>query len=525
MKRFLLPVIVALLLVSPTLGQSVDDSPVLARWTDGELTENEFVEILDHDGEALTRGGEYLEKQLCKAVFLALYGRRAIQAGIDRSSEYLDAVADWQTGRLERAYLEEHRPSASEVVSSDEVESFVEANRERLYTSIGTADISVLFVRCGDETVAREACWQRLEEYRRQVGLGVRTMADAMAEERPRSGSANGSFTQVPLKSLAEELRAAVLLTPVGEYSQFIETPSGLFWLRVDARIDAVKIEFESAAGHARALLAKQAIEEWRSDEVDRLRDDLELLDDVPDAEVLATAATTEGLDRDAAFIEAQRTFSRWKLADLAFFQDKAILPDDDEVVARLADPAADARFRRFDLEWFHVTVGEDRHAALATVERLTALLDPESDPEETGSFVEMHDDVSRYMLHDVTLDQVRGLNSELAKDLPDTPDGGWTGPFALSRGGTIAGELVDLESDQELPPGIVVVVRRSSRLLSVEEARDEVNRAHRNQITSSDRFLETFGERWGLELLIEDGGEGPTESEGAGEPVEEETP
>ena len=504
MKKNIAVALVAAVAAAFALGQSAPTDPVLAQWNGGELTLESFVDGFDPDGQAVSAGGPLLEKQVCKAVFQTIYGDRARRAGIDTSPAYLDELAAWRVRRLEAIYVADHSPSPAELAPDAALHEYFEANRERLYTSAGVADLAVLFLRCSAEPDARDACRKKMEEYQERVTLYGEALTAVIDEERASSGPANGSFTKIPLDRLAVELRQAALQTPVGWTSPPIETPAGLFWLRVDGRVDPAPVPFDTVEPHIRQVLTRQAQAEWRAQEAARLRAEFGLPAATSDEAALETAAIAEGLDREGAFLEEARVFVAWKLADLAFFEDREILSDDDAIAARIARPEADSRYRRFDLEWIYVTVGDDRYVALARVDEVKGALAAVTDPSAIDKLIALHDEVGRTRLDSLTIDDVSRFSRELSKDLPDVPDGGWSGPYPCPRGMTVPGELLGRSSDIELPPGIGLAVRRSSRLPSVDEVRDEVFRSFRNEITSVDRFVEVFGARWGLELMIE---------------------
>jgi hypothetical protein len=476
---------------------------VLARWNGGELTEAKFVEASDPDGKLLTAGGPLLEGQICKAVFRTIYAERARQAGLDASPAFVSELVAWRDGRLEAIYVAGHMPASTELVPDSDVRKAFEVDRERLYTSPGSADLSVLFVRCGDQPETRAACRETMNEYQVRVTLHGDELSAVIDEARSVSGPASGSFANVPLDRLAAELRQAALMTPVGQFAPLIDTPAGLFWMRVEGRVDPAPVPFERVEPHIRQTLIREREAAWRGREAARVRAEFGLPASSSDRQALVAAAVAEGLDRDAVFLAEERTFVEWKLADLAFFEDREILPDDAEIARRIASPESDATLRRFDLEWIHVTVGEDRYVALARLEELKAALARPTDWSAVDDLVQRESDVIRLELDEVVLDDVFWVSPELAKDLPDVADGGWTGPYAFPRGASLSGELLGGDAALDLPPGVGLVVRRSTRLPTVDEARKEIHRWFRDEITSPDRFREAFGARWGLEVLV----------------------
>ena len=498
-----------LLAVASAMMAATDERPgtsdrILARWNDGELSEQAFIASIDPDGVALRRGGDYLEKQLCKAVYRTIYGKIGETAGIDSSGPFLEALDVWRTNHLASAFVTEHRPPMRELVPETRLMEYYRENLDRLYTSTGLADISVLFIRCGDDPVARVRCRAEMATVNDLVGRGETDFADVIALERARSGAANGSFEEVPLDSLVEVLRQVIVVAPIGSFSPVVETPIGLFWVRVDARVDPAPIPFDNAEVHLRTVLERQAAADWRLEEVRRLRGVLVLPPSTSDDEVLAAAAVAEGLDQDGVFLRAEFDFKEWKLADLAFYEDRKILPDDEDVAARIARAEEDSRFRRYHIAWIYLTVGDDRYLSLQRVEQLEAILGDGGSPLGARDFAARHRDVVLVELHDITLENLSRISHELAEKVPSMTDGGWEGPVAYPKGRVIPGDILGQEEAVEFPPGMALMVRRSSRLPSVDEVRDEVNASFRNEITDVAKFKEVFASRWGLVMTID---------------------
>jgi len=494
-------------------GDPVSDERVLARWRGGRMTEPEFIEVLDHDGEALRRGGEYLEKQVCKAAFQVIYGERAVDLGIDSSEPFLVTLEDWRRNRLELEYIRLHQPPPAELVSEADARESYRENLDRLYTSSGSTDISVLFIRCGEDPGVREQCLEKLAVYQNRVTMLPSEFAVVISEERATSGEANGSFDEVPLNHLAPDLRAAVLTTPPGFFTPVIETPVGLFWAQVDARVDPEAIPFDRAEAHVRRVLELEVAAEWRAKEARRVRVELSLPASTSDQGCFAAAAVAEGLDQDGSFKAAERSFIQWKLADLAFLADVEILPGDAEIAARVARPEMDRRYRRYDVELLIVKVGADRYGAIAKAEELRRAA--------AGGAVERAADwneVDRVILTAVSADGLARISKRMAESVVQGGDGWSSEPFAFPRGITIPGEVTEATEDLVFPGCIVLAIRRSSRMASVGEVRSEAHRAFRNEITTVDRFTEVFGARWGFELLVGSEGIEPVAEDAAEE-------
>lgn len=518
-RSAVLPAVATALFMVAATGGAAAGERVLARWQGGELSESVFLDRFDPDGDAVRRGGEVLEKQVSKAVFRTIYVARARQAGLETSPVFLEALTEWRERTLAAAYERQHQPPRDALVDQSGLRRYYEDNLARLYTSSGTADIEVLFVRFDIDAPDGEDCRARMDGYRERMVATRGDFATMIAEEKLISGAANGSFPDVPLTSLAPELRQAVLSTPAGFTSPVVETPVGLFWIRVLRRIDPAPIPFESAEPHIRQILESRAGAEWRTASVARIRAELDLDPTLSEEACLAAAAVAEGLDREAEFLAAEREFTTWKLADLSFLEDDAILPDDAEIAARIARPGADSIFRRFNVELVVVTVGADRYDALDHAEAVRRTLDRGADPAEGwGS-----NGVEPFELSSVTTEDLQRISRQLAEGVVQLADGGFVGPLAYPNGLTLPAAAIGRDKDLDLPASIVFAIRRSSRMSTVDETRTQVYRDFRNEITTVDRFREVLGARWGFELMPEESvidgmaETPPGESEGGG--------
>jgi len=494
------------LLLAGLLHAGSDAMPhdrVLARWNGGELTQSRFVGTLDPDGEALRRGGDYLEKQVCKAVFQAIYGELARENGLAASEVFVKALDDWREEKLAARYQRQHLPPKSRLVSETDVLRSYDENRDRLYTSSGAADIAVLFVRCGEESSVRAGCRDKMEAYRRRALTDDSTLGVLIAEERELSGQANGTFRDVPLTSLADELVEAILHTPAGFSTPVIETPAGLFWLRVLNRTDPAQVPFEKVEEHVRQIVQRDAVKGWRAAAAAGLRDQLDLPETASETECLAAAAIVEGLDREATFLAEERVFKAWRLADLAFFEDSEILPTDTEIAAQIRRPEMNSKYRLFDVDLLVVRVGTDRYEALESAEAVSRALTKGELPEAIAASETGIEGVGLNRLSAVGADELHRISRLLAEGVIDSEDGSWFGPLSYPRRLVIPAAVGGGDEDLVLPPCMVFAVRSVSRLPTVDEVRSRSYRAFRDEITIIDRFTEVFGTRWGLELLL----------------------
>ena len=163
-------------MVQPGRAAAADD-PVLARWNGGDLTLSEFEATIDPDGVALRRGGAFLEKQVCKAVFQEIYVDEAREKGLGSTREFKLEVDQWRDRRLATIYQGRHLPPLAELATDSDLSRFYEENRDRLYTSSGAADIDVLYIRCGEELMVRSECRARMDAAQRRVALDVDALA------------------------------------------------------------------------------------------------------------------------------------------------------------------------------------------------------------------------------------------------------------------------------------------------------------------------------------------------------------
>ncbi len=494
----------AVMLGIPALSIAGDPEtvPDLARWAGGTLTRTEFVAASDPDEILLRAGGPDLVKAVCKTSYRKIYGAEAERQAFDQDPAFLKEMGIWHTRFLSSLWVQRSSPAMDPTEA--EAKAFYLARKDELYQSSGAADLEILFVRCSEAPEA--TCRPRMNTYQERLAGGEPITA-LIAEEQPHSGDANGTFEKVPLDRLAPELAQAVRTTPDGWLTPVIETPRGLFLIRVNALAPATAIPFDQAERHVRQVMRQEREIAWRAAEAGRLRSELGLGDSVSQDQIFAAAAHAAHLDIEAAFVQAERERHAWALADFAFFRDPKMLPSDDEIKHRLAeDPAERERFEEYDFLLMVVPATADRAATLDRADTVRTALATADEPATTASAL-LEGDSTLFSL------EFTGVTRrELAKIKPSLTDavfaldpGDWAGPFAFRKGFDVANELTSGGDSGRVPAGIAFVIVYDVAQPDIDDVRQIFYRQARDAISSPEAFLEAMGLRWQFELVMED--------------------
>ncbi len=473
------------------LAAAGEDTEVLARWRGGQLTAETFSRLYDRDGSVRRRGGETLQIRICKAAYTEIYHPRALAAGLDRDDGHLAEVERWRTRRLAARYRQRHLPAPEEITGEAARAEY--QRRPEAFTTPGQADLEILFVRCGDD---RQACRARMAALRRRASGGA-GLAAILAEERERSGDANGVFREVRLDRLREDLRSAVTAAPPGSFTAVVETPIGLYWARVLRREDPVLLPFERVERQIRHRLGRERLERLQAEELARLRRRLgdAAGEDAGEESLLAAAARAEGLDRDPDFEAETRSFERFALADRAFYLDTEILPDDEQLARQLAEPATAARYRRSRWLLAVTRVQGDRDATLESARETAAGL--AAAPEPASFLRRLGDGDSRFQVRELgplTFRELRRRHPALGKVAAELEPGAWRGPFPYR-------EDPDEAGGSGLS-GLAFLFLEAVRDPSLAEVRDDLLKDFRGRMAASQElFLATFGRRWEFEV------------------------
>ncbi len=478
------------------------DATVLARWQGGELNRAEFVRLSDPDEDLLRTGGPDLVKAVFKASYRKIYGIEAERQAFDQNPEFLLEMQEWRGDFLSALWVRRNRPAMDP--TEDEARSFYLARQDELYQSSGAADLEILFVRCSEVDETR--CRSRMHGYKDRLDAGE-PITTLIEEEKPFSGTANGTFTKVPLDRLAPELAEAVRATPDGWLTPVIETPRGLFLIRVEALAPASAIPFEHAKRHVLHVMRQEYEATWREEEVTRLRSELDLDDSLSETEAFAAAARKAHYDIEASFLQAERERRAWALADFAFFRDPEMLPSDQEITRRLTENAADReRFEEFGFLLLVVPATADRTATLNRADAVRTALAAADEP-ATAAAALLERDSTLFSL------EFTGVTRrELAKIKPSLTDavfalgpGEWAGPFAFRKGFDVADELTSGGDSGGVPAGIAFVIVNYVAQPDIEDVRQIFYRQARDAISSPEAYLEAMGLRWQFELVLED--------------------
>jgi PPIC-type PPIASE domain len=463
---------------------------VLARWRGGELTGAVFAERHDPDGEARRAGGDRLRNAIVKAAFLEIYLPRAFELGLDRDPEVQAEHDAWRRRVLARSYRERFGPP--DEVAESEARSCYEEHRRELFTTGGEADLTILFVRCLSDA---EGCRDRMAALRRRIAGGEAPAAVA-ADERARSGEANGVFPATPLGRLTPELRAAALAAPLGELSPVVETPIGLFCLEVSRRVEPRTQPYDLVAPQVLGLVRQRRFESWRRAEIDRLRRVSGSSAD--DEELFAAAARAAGLDREPLFLAHADASRRWTLADHAFYRDERVVPSNAELDRRLAaDPESADRHRRYDLLLALIPAADEPYRAIAAAREIASELERAEDPAAVlRRLPATRPEVRRIELAGRRRSDLYALQPGLASLARSLGTGAWRGPMRFAAGG---------DGDLGWPESVGFVLLEASRLPPAAEIRGELLRAFRSDLGSVAAFTAFFGPLLDFELVADE--------------------
>ncbi|RLE20505.1 MAG: hypothetical protein DRJ65_18070 [Acidobacteria bacterium] len=493
----------AVVLGIPALSFAGDPEPLsdLARWTGGTLTRTEFVAASDPDETLFRAGGPDLIKAICKASYRKIYTGIAHEAEYEDDPQFLEEMDQWRTRFLSSLFVQRSRPAMAPTEA--EARAFYLAREDELYQSSGAADLEILFVRCSEVDETR--CRSRMHGYKDRLDAGE-PITTLIQEEQPSSGTANGTFTKVPLDRLAPELAEAVRSTPDGWLTPVIETPRGLFLIRVKALAPATDIPFDQAQRHVRQVMRQEREIAWRESESKRLRSELDLGDSVSQDQIFTAAAIAAHLDIEANFMQAERERHAWALADFAFFRDPKMLPSDDEITRRLAENATEReRFEEYDFLLLVVPATADRTATLDRADAVRTALATADEPATAASAL-LGRDSTLFSLEfaGVTRHELAGVKPSITDDVFGLGSGEWAGPFAFRKGFDVSEELALNGTAGTVPAGIGFVVVTDTRVPTVDEVRQQFYRQARDDLGSVAAFLPIMAQRWRFEIVVE---------------------
>ncbi len=477
-----------------TLATLATDPPLIARWRGGELTLARFHDHYDPQGTALLAGGDRLRTEVAKAVFREIESARALAQGLDRDPAFLTDLAAWRTRQL--AGLARSALAPASAPTPEEIAAAWSARAQEILPPVAEVDIDVLFVRCPLRASARPACAERLRGLLARLAQGE-PFATVAAEEKERSGPANGSFTQVALGSLMSDLAAAAATLPVGEISGPLPSPNALFALRVLRRGERPLPALAAVEPLVRKFLL---VERERTAVADLPLPNGQ--EDTPESRLAAHAVAT-GLDHSASFLVDEERQRSWLLADAAFLRDPEQAPRPEAIRAAIA--AEPTRWRRAHLELAVVDARGDRATGLATAARAADRLAGSADVAPTfAGLPALEAGVALRTLDAVDL---ATLDPLLAATAGKLQPGEWGGPVPLAH---LDGAKVERPrassggatgADYE---GLALVLLRSWAPADEAAVATAQRREARAQLGSSiAAFMAQFGEARGVEILV----------------------
>lgn len=477
---------------------------VVSAWRGGALTLERFIAVYDPEMGLIENGGPRLREAICKATYREIYATQARQKGLDQDPGYLAELGKWRRDQLAALYVERNRPDLSGAVTEEKLREFYEKTKADRYTSSGSVDLEVLFLHCTEEEADRRKCAERMSDYRARMSEGA-PFQTLIEEEKARSGNANGVFRRVAMKSLTKDLAKIAGELPLGEFSQVIETPVGLYLLRVTGRTSPMPMAYSRVERHVRQEAAKEALVRWREGEVARLLDELGdgRQGDAGASDVLADAALAQGLDEDPAFASAEENWSSWELANRGLFADRTVMPGDEEIRRQLEDdPVVSRRFRRYSVVLAVVGVQNGRYSMIEAAERVSEVLGQASDPASALVALASREPlIDVYPIDDVGTDDFKSIDRQLFECVSGLEPGGWCGPRSIPAPRDLPGNLNGRFEFDVLPAGAAFLAMKSWRVPRIDEARDDYNRYFRSTIASCDRFLDAVGSRWDLTI------------------------
>lgn len=476
---------------SPAAFAAAAGDDVLARWRGGSLTRETFTTDYDPRGEALQQGGEELRAALCKAVYVEIYHHRALAAGLDRDPDFEAGMSAWRQRRLAALYRSRRQPDFAAQITAETVAAAYERDPQR-FAVPGRVDLDVLFVRCGAGDGERGECRSRMAAHRRRLDEGAE-LAAILAEERQHSGEANGSFRGVVPARLSADLRAAVDATEPGSIAGPIETPIGLYLIRVADREPPVPLPLERVEPRIRREMTAELAAAWLDGETRRLSAELagKVAADAGEEALFAAAARAQGLDEEPDFAAREADARRWMLADRAFYQDAEVLPSDRELESQLReDPRIAERYRQVRLVLAVVDAGGDRYATLRAADQVAEALRETADP--GGALRRLAANRTEVRVEEIgpmTLGEVRRHHRALLEVVEELAPGEWKGPFPYGDGGGGARSAA-------------LVVLEEARPARLSEVRDAMLEEFRSHISADpETFLATVGRRWEIAI------------------------
>ena len=505
MMKFVRISAVAMLLaamVRPMPAASPEETAgILARWRGGVLDSKTFSEIYDPRGRALDSGGEELRRAVLKAAVTEIYSSRALELGLDRDEDVIEAVDQWERSHLAALYRQFFEPDYH--VTETEMRSYYREHTDDLFRRSPTFDFDMLFIRCGKEN--RSECRRTINGVIKETRKNAEAFENRITEFRSRYGKANGSFDEVSAPVLAPEIARVLAETPVGRIGRPVETPLGIFLARVRARKPGAIFPFEEVRERIEADLKNRARNRW-IESLERRLSEAGFEIDGP-VRALAESARLEGLDADETFLRERQRFIRRTLAHAALECESRLMPDDEELRVRLEkDPSIVESLRRRHLLVALIDASDNRYEAFHAVSLVKECLEAADDPR--AAFQDLGKSIPGVRVDDAGFLSMR----EIERMYPKYPEvvrgmqvGRWKGPILLSP--TL--QRVSVETGRparrdDLPSGFAFLFLDEERTPPFDALRQEVWSTEAYRILKDpEEVLKTLEETRDLELLV----------------------
>lgn len=484
-----------------SLVQAEETDRVLARWRGGELRESVFQSRYAPGKKQLH--GDSLNAAICKASFQEIYVNLAQEQGLDRTPAYRSEMESWRRDFLARSWRNMKATEIAKTLGATEL--MAEWQKESApggeFFSSPRVDVDILFLPCGLRPGPRQACRAQAAELDRRLAAGE--AFDKLAlEQREHGGPANGPFQDVPLANLNADLSQLIEATPKNRISPWLEAPHGLFRIQLLDRREGNKFEMSAFEPQLREMLVATKIAQLVQTE----RSQLGLAAGVADVDVMAKAARRLGLENEDEFVRRENEHSRWWLADQAFLADRANMPSDEVLAAKLMERRNE--FEEIELEVLLLDPKKDRQALLeqaGKIEELLATAKDKSTRELFRDLASRFPELRRELLGPIRAQKLGSIVREFEKLPASLKEGDWRGPIPLAE--TNLASAIDSGVAKQTIRGhyeTLAFVRLASRSMpTLEAARSRLYLAEREKLgTGTVYFLSVFKPRWDFELL-----------------------
>jgi len=490
------------MLVFQTAAGSAEDNDeeILARWEGGALGKDLFEELYDPSGNILAVGGDQFRRELARAAIVEIYSRRAIEEGLDRDSAVVGRIADWEREMLAGSYWKSSTPDFKADVKEAAMREYYRAHLKDIFARPMKVDFEMLFMRCGEEE--RQSCREKMEKLRKEL-LVSGEFSKKIEEFRSLYGRANGSFFNIDLKTIAEDVASVLSAIPFGEIGPLIETPIGIFLPRLLAKKESGAMSFDEVRERIRADLAARAADAWIEALFQRIKAAGFKCDDTMTA--LAAAARIEKLDENPTYLRKKKVQFRRELALAAMAADRTLMPDDDELWRKIREnPDLLPAFRKRHLLAALIDASKDRYRAFRLSEKVRSTL--ASAGERGKVFAQLGDLFSGVEVRDLgwfSMPEIVKLHPKFGDAVRDMQSGDFRGPIQISAMTRRIGASGSRR--EKLPPGFAFLYLEGIREQPLEAVRGSLFRAEASErIFDPAETVEQLKASLGLEILTD---------------------